>query len=106
VNKVINIKEKFKLFNQYWAPKIVGEIDNYYVKIFKAKDEFTWHKHRNDDEFFFVIKGQLNIKFLYSEITIKEGEFFIVPKGTQHCPYALEESHIMLLGKKRSSKYR
>lgn len=92
----VNIKDKFKLFDAYWTPKILGEVNNSYVKIFKAKGEFVWHRHENDDEFFLVIQGQLRIKLKDREITLNEGEFFIVPKGVDHLPYAKKESHVLL----------
>ncbi len=92
----VNLKDKFQLFNAYWTPKILGELNNSYVKIFKAKGEFVWHSHENEDEFFLVIKGQLNIKLRDGEIQLKEGEFAIIPKGVEHLPYANEEAHILL----------
>lgn len=95
MNKVVNIEEKFNLFQETWTPKILGEVNDSYVKIFKAKGEFVWHHHA-DDEFFLVIKGQLKIKLPTQEVIINEGEFFIVPKNMQHCPYADEEAHILL----------
>lgn len=96
VKDKVNIKEKFTLFNEYWSPKILGEINDSYVKIFKAKGEFVWHKHDNDDEFFLVVQGQLNIKLRDREIVLNEGEFFIVPKGIEHMPYAKEVAHVLL----------
>ena len=92
----ISLKEKFKLFNSHWDPKILGEVNNSYVKIFKAKGEFVWHKHDNEDEFFLVIQGTLHIKLKDLEITLNSGEFFIVPKGVEHMPYAKDEAHILL----------
>jgi quercetin dioxygenase-like cupin family protein len=97
----VNIKQKFSLFKEYWTPKILGELNGNYVKIFKAKGEFVWHQHENEDEFFLVIKGQLKIKLRKGEITLNEGEFFIVPKGTDHFPYAEEEAHILLFEPKQ-----
>lgn len=95
MNKV-DIKEKFKKFSQYWTPKILGELNGNHIKIFKAKGEFTWHQHENEDEFFLVIEGQLKIKLKDREIVLNEGEFFIVPKGTMHLPYADDEAHVLL----------
>lgn len=97
MNSIVNLKEKFTLFNEYWTPKIVGEVNNFHVKIFKAKGEFVWHSHKNDDEFFLIIKGQLTIKLHDQDVTLNEGEFFIVPKGVEHMPYAQEEVHVLLL---------
>ena len=97
----VNIKKKFTLFNEYWSPKILGEINDSYVKIFKAKGEFIWHKHDNDDEFFLVMQGQLHIKLRNREISLNEGEFFIIPKGIEHMPYAKEIAHVLLFEPKQ-----
>ena len=77
----VNVKKKFELFNQYWTPKILGELNGNYIKVFKAKGEFVWHQHENEDEFFLVIEGQLKIKLKDREIVLNEGEFFI--QGTR-----------------------
>ncbi len=98
---VVNIKQKFQLVDEFWSPKILGELNGNQVKIFKAKGEFVWHQHKNEDEFFLVIHGQLKIKLKGREIVLNEGEFFIVPKGTDHLPYADEEAHILLFEPKQ-----
>lgn len=92
----IIIQEKFQLFDAYWTPKILGEVNESFVKIFKAKGEFVWHSHENEDEFFMVVKGQLRIKLRDKEIILNPGEFFIVPKGVEHLPYAPDEAHVLL----------
>ena len=58
----VNLAEKFNLFNEYWSPKIVGELNGQYVKLAKFKGEFTWHSHENEDELFLVVKGSLRIE--------------------------------------------
>lgn len=93
----VNIRQKFSLFSDYWHPRIVGELNDSYVKLAKFKDEFTWHKHDNEDELFLVVKGTLTIKLRDKTITLNEGEFLIVPKGVEHLPIADEEAHILLL---------
>lgn len=95
MNKV-TLKEKFNLLNQYWTPKILGELNGNQIKIFKAKGEFVWHQHENEDEFFLVIEGQLKIKLKDREIVLNEGDFFIVPKGTEHLPYSDDVAHVLL----------
>jgi mannose-6-phosphate isomerase-like protein (cupin superfamily) len=93
----VNIKDKLNLFNEYWSPKIVGDLNDSHVKLAKLKGEFIWHKHDNEDELFFIIKGTLLIKFRDQDITLQEGEFLIIPKGIEHQPIAKEEVHIMLI---------
>ena len=90
------MKSKFSLFDEYWEPKIVGELNGQYVKLAKLKGEFVWHQHENEDELFMVIKGKLKIKLRDKEINLKEGQFFIIPKGVEHLPYAEKEVHVML----------
>ncbi|SHK01189.1 cupin domain-containing protein [Desulforamulus aeronauticus] len=93
----INIFEKLNLFNEYWSPKILGEVNESYVKVAKFKGEFLWHIHENEDEMFFVLKGLLIIKFRDKDVILNEGEFLIIPKGIEHMPVAEEEVHVMLI---------
>jgi mannose-6-phosphate isomerase-like protein (cupin superfamily) len=93
---VINIQEKFKLFSDLWSPKKVGELNGQQVLLAKVKGEFVFHKHEFEDELFLVIKGVLKIELRDKTITLKEGEFYIVPKGVDHKPIAKEEVHILL----------
>jgi mannose-6-phosphate isomerase-like protein (cupin superfamily) len=95
MNKV-NIDEKLSLFSEYWDPKIVGELNGQYVKLVKFKDEFVWHKHDNEDEMFYVLKGKFNMEYRDKTVEINENEFVIVPKGVEHRPVAPEEVSIML----------
>ena len=84
----INIMDKFSLFNEKWTPKIIGELNNQYVKLCKLKDDFVWHSHENEDELFMVFKGTLLMEFRDGRIAeIKEGEILIVPKGVEHRPH-------------------
>jgi len=92
----VNIKEKFSLFNDYFNPRIIGELNGQHVKAAKLKGEFAWHKHENEDELFFVVHGLLKIEFMDKTIEINEGEFIIVPKGVEHKPVANEEVHVLL----------
>lgn len=93
----INIYEKLNLFNEYWSPKILGEVNESYVKVAKLKGEFLWHVHVNEDEMFYVLKGLLIIRFRDKDVILNEGEFLIIPKGTEHIPVAEEEVHVMLI---------
>ena len=83
----INIMKKFSLFNEEWTPKILGELNDQYVKVCKLKDDFVWHSHDNEDELFMVFKGTLLIDFRNRKtVKLKEGEILIIPKGIEHRP--------------------
>jgi mannose-6-phosphate isomerase-like protein (cupin superfamily) len=92
----VNIDEKLALFSEHWSPKIVGELNGQHVKLAKLKGEFVWHKHEDEDELFYVIKGSFRMEFRDRFVIVNEQEFLIVPKGTEHRPVADEEVCIML----------
>ncbi|WP_457617515.1 cupin domain-containing protein [Lutibacter sp.] len=94
--KPINISKKFKLFNEHWTPKKIGELNGQQLLLAKIKGEFIWHAHENEDELFFIIKGSLVIEFRDRKVTLNEGELLIIPKGVEHKPIANEEVHVLL----------
>jgi mannose-6-phosphate isomerase-like protein (cupin superfamily) len=95
--QVINISQKFELLSDYWQPRIAGEINDTCLKLVKLKGEFIWHQHEQEDELFWVIKGNLMIKLRERDLEIHEGEFVIIPHGVEHFPVAQEEVQAVLL---------
>jgi len=93
----INLKQKFSLFQDHWSPKIIGEVNDNFVKLAKLKGEFLWHHHENEDELFVVVKGKLVMNFRDKQVEVNEGEIIIVPKGVDHKPVSEGETHIMLI---------
>lgn len=92
-----NLEEKFSKINEYYKPRIAGELNENHVKLAKLKGDFIWHKHENEDELFLVVKGTLLMKLRDKEIEIKEGEFIIIPKGVEHKPVANEEVQLLFV---------
>jgi mannose-6-phosphate isomerase-like protein (cupin superfamily) len=112
----VNLAEKFARFDDHWSPKVIGELNDSYVKAVKVKGElpgadrcaapgdsragrveFVWHHHEHEDELFLVVKGRLLVRLRDREVSLEPGEFFIVPKGVEHMPVAPEEVHVVLL---------
>jgi len=94
--EVVNINEKLGLINDYWNPKIVGELNNQQVRLVKIQGEFKYHKHDNEEEMFLVIKGEISIDLKSELKKLKVGEFIIIPRGQIHRPIAEKEAHLML----------
>ena len=94
---VINLAKKFSLFQEYWSPRIAGELNDAYIKLAKLKGEFIWHVHENEDELFLVIQGKLQIKLRDRDLWLQPGEFTVIPKGVEHCPVAAEEVQVLLI---------
>lgn len=94
---VINLNQKFSLFNEHWQPKVIAEMNEYQFKLVKVQGDFIWHDHQDTDEAFFVIEGKLRIDFEAGPVYVSAGELLIVPKGVQHKPFAENEVKLMLI---------
>lgn len=92
----VNLTEKFSLFNEYWSPRIAGELNGQYVKLAKLKGEFIWHHHEIEDELFMVIRGTLEVRFRDRSVFLNEGEFLVIPRGVEHKPVAEQEVYLLL----------
>lgn len=91
-----NITEKFSLFSEHWRPKVVAELNGQEVKLVKFKGEFVWHHHNNEDEMFLVWRGSFRIEFRDHSVTLREGEFIVVPRGVEHRTVAEAEVEVIL----------
>ena len=93
----INLEKSFEQLTDYWSPKVIGRVNDQYVKIAKVKGEFTLHNHEDEDELFVVVRGRLVIQLEGEEIELNAGELYVVPKGVMHNPVADEECWVMLV---------
>jgi mannose-6-phosphate isomerase-like protein (cupin superfamily) len=97
----INLQQKLSLINDYWNPRIAGELNGQQVKLVKFKGPFTWHHHEREDELFMVIDGRFRMEYRgesggEESVWIEAGEMIIVPRGAEHRPVADEECHVLL----------
>jgi mannose-6-phosphate isomerase-like protein (cupin superfamily) len=93
----INLVQKFGLFDERWQPKVIAEMNDYQFKIVKLQGDFIWHDHKDTDETFIVIDGDLRIDFRDGAVHVSAGEMFVVPKGVEHKPYAENEVRMLLI---------
>ena len=93
----INLRRKLGLFEERWTPKIVAEMNDYQFKVVKVEGDFVWHDHPETDETFLVLEGELRIDFRDGQVTLSEGELFVVPRGVEHKPYAEKEVKLLLI---------
>ena len=94
--QTVNLAQKLALITDCWSPKAVGEVNGFHVKLVKLKGEFVWHAHEAEDELFLVLAGTLRMQLRERELIVREGEFLVVPHGTEHRPVADGEAHVLL----------
>lgn len=93
----VNLKEKLTLFGEHWSPRIIARLNDYHFKLAKIEGEFVWHSHPETDEAFFVVSGEMRILFRDGEVTLREGDLYIVPRRIEHRPVADRECAILLV---------
>jgi mannose-6-phosphate isomerase-like protein (cupin superfamily) len=96
-HEVINFAKKFALLAEQWAPRVVAELNDYQFKVVRIEGDFVWHDHPETDEAFIVIEGELRIDFRDRSVVLGPGEMFVVPKGTEHKPFARSEVKMLLI---------
>jgi mannose-6-phosphate isomerase-like protein (cupin superfamily) len=92
----VNIAQKLSQIHDHYKPRIAAELNGQQVKLVKFKGEFVFHHHDNEDEMFLVVKGRFRMDFLDHQVWIEEGEFIVIPRGTEHRPVAEQEVSVFL----------
>jgi mannose-6-phosphate isomerase-like protein (cupin superfamily) len=86
----VNVTAALASFDEIYSPRIVARMNDYEVRVAHAKGEHVWHVHEDTDEFFLVLDGQVDISLRQDggerTVTLRAGEIFVVPKGTEHKP--------------------
>ena len=100
MSRAVSPRDVAAALQEYWSPRVVGEVDDAYVKVAKVQGSLAWHSHDNEDELFYILKGRLRIEMVQGPVELREGEMFVVPKGVRHNPVAEEECHILLIERK------
>ncbi|MEU9106298.1 cupin domain-containing protein [Streptomyces xanthophaeus] len=95
-HEAVNIARKLSVFDEQWAPRRIARVNDYEVKVAKIQGEFVWHRHEDTDELFLVVSGRLTLRLRDGDVVLGPGEMYVVPRGTEHCPAAAEETAILL----------
>lgn len=98
----MNLNDAFFGLDNYFSPRIIGEVNDQYIKIVKIKgQDVPWHNHENEDELFFIVEGSLLMEIENREdLIMQKDDFFVVRKGINHRISSTEECLIMLIESK------
>lgn len=96
--RVVNIAAALAGFDERWSPRLAGAVNDCAVKLVKIEGDFIWHSHEHEDEMFLVVRGAFTMRLRppHRDLTVREGEFVVIPRGVEHCPSATSECHILL----------
>lgn len=101
----MNIQEQLSKIDQYFSPKVIGEVNDVYIKVAKIKGEdIPWHNHANEDEAFYILDGELLFEEEEKEpFVMKKGDFYVVKKSVNHRVSSTKECQIMLIENKSTA---
>ena len=93
----INFKNKLGHFHDHWSPRVIAEMNDYQFKLVKIQGDFVWHDHKDTDETFIVLSGDMEIEFRDGKVHLSEGEIYVVQKGIEHRPFAENECEVLVI---------
>ncbi|WP_206860393.1 cupin domain-containing protein [Lysobacter changpingensis] len=93
----IDLEAKLATFDEHWRPRTVATFNGHDIMVVKVKGEFVWHSHADTDDLFLVLHGRVRIELRDRHVELGPGELFVVPRGVEHRPVAVEEAHLMLI---------
>jgi len=100
MNSPVSPLQAAESLTEFWLPRVIAELDDFYVKVARLKGTLAWHNHEQEDELFLVLKGSLRIEFDDGHIDLQAGDLHVIPKGVQHNPIAADECLVMLIERK------
>jgi len=94
----INLKSKMdEITGRHCSPINVVQVNNQVIRLSYIDGEFHWHKHTDQDELFYILKGRIIIQLKdQPDITLSEGQIAVIPKGVEHCPKSIKPSYVLL----------
>jgi len=96
--ELINVPELIDACQEKWFNQTLCRVNDSLVRLGIFKEgEFHWHKHDNEDEFFFVLEGQLYIEFEDKTVVLQKHEGITVPKGVIHRPYVKGPTNVLMV---------
>lgn len=94
---MIELLDALETVTEHWSPRVVAQVNDQYVKVAKLKGQIAWHDHADEDELFWVLKGNLRIEYEDRHVDLGPGMLHVVPRGVRHNPVASEECWIVLI---------
>jgi len=91
-----SLDQKFSLISEHWRPRVVAQLNGQEVKLVKFQGEFPWHHHDAEDEMFLVWRGEMRIEFRDGVVSLRAGEYCVVPRGVEHRTCADREAAVVL----------
>ncbi len=100
MQKPISLQAACAAIPELWSPRVVGRVNDQYIKTARVQGTFPWHAHADEDEMFLVLKGELRIgrdPADGGDVHLRPGEFFVIPRGVRHYTAAEQETWIALI---------
>lgn len=95
--EVIDLPALVEECKDRWYNQTLCKVDESVVRLGVVQGEYHWHKHENEDEFFYVVSGRFLIDLEERSVDLTPGKGFVVQKGVMHRPRATERTVILMV---------
>ena len=95
--KPVDLASVLATFDEPFSPRTVSVMNDYDIRVVKARGEFTRHSHPETDEFFLVLRGSLTIKMDDGDVQLGPGQMYVVPRGVAHQPVSVDGAEVVLI---------
>jgi mannose-6-phosphate isomerase-like protein (cupin superfamily) len=103
IKTAVSPLELARSLTELWSPRVIGEVDDSFVKVARVHGDLDWHTHAEEDELFFVLEGRLKLEFEDGAVELGPGQLHVVPKGVRHHPVAEQPCCLLLFEKKSTA---
>jgi mannose-6-phosphate isomerase-like protein (cupin superfamily) len=94
---LVNVPALVKAWTEKWYNQTLCKVNDSVVRLGVMQGEYHWHKHDNDDEFFFVLEGHFIIDLEDRSVDLQPQQGFVVPKGVKHRTRAPDRAVILMV---------
>jgi mannose-6-phosphate isomerase-like protein (cupin superfamily) len=94
---VVDVPSVVSAVTHKWYNQTLCKVNDSVIRLGVMQGEYHWHKHDNDDEFFFVLEGRFMIDLENESIDLGPQQGYVVPKGVVHRTRAPERAVILMV---------
>jgi len=94
---IITVEDEMRKIEKPWSPKVITKVNDQVIRLAMFKGTYPMHKHSNEDELFYVVRGTITIQIENNQkLLINQGDLAVIPKGVKHSPTSESESYVLM----------
>ncbi|MFX1284164.1 MAG: cupin domain-containing protein [Promethearchaeota archaeon] len=93
----ITVEDEMRKIEKPWSPVEIARVNDQVIRLAMFKGTYPMHKHSNEDELFYVLRGTIAIQIENDQpLVLNQGDLAVIPKGLNHSPTSESESYVLM----------